>query len=370
MNDHRVAVIGAGISGLLSAWYLARAGLAVTVFERGDSGRESSWAGGGILSPLYPWRYSDALSALVRESLRLYPELLAAVQRLSGVDPQWEPSGLLFLAPEDPDQAEAWAARQGMALSRVPGERVAQIEPLARPLAEDCIWMPEVGQLRNPRLMQALRGAVLASGVELREHSGECRLWLQAGRLCGVESSRHGRLPMGRVVIACGAWSPALFAGWDWSPPIEPVRGQMLLLRGAPGRLRRMLLEGGRYLIPRRDGHILIGSTLERVGFDRGITAAAREDLHQALRRIAPGLADLPVVKQWSGLRPGSPDETPYIGPHPGVEGVFVNAGHYRNGIILGAGAADLLARQVLGEPVPPALQPLLPQGRPLAAWG
>jgi glycine oxidase len=165
-----------------------------------------------------------------------------------------------------------------------------------------------------------------------------------------------------RYIVASGAWSGELLEPTGLRLPIEPVRGQMLLFKGPPGLLSPITLHQGRYAIPRRDGHVLFGSTLEYSGFVKQTTDEARQDLMQAALALIPALADLPVVKHWAGLRPGSPDGTPVIGKHPDLDNLFINAGHFRNGVILGLASVHLLTDLLLQRP--PALDenPYLPE--------
>jgi glycine oxidase len=168
-------------------------------------------------------------------------------------------------------------------------------------------------------------------------------------RVTGVAVAGGG-LEADAVLVTAGAWSGGLLEGVGLRLPVRPIRGQMLAFAGEPGRVRRIVLAGGRYVIPRRDGHVLVGSTLEDAGFERATTAAAREDLAAAAARIVPGLAELPLARHWAGLRPGSPDGVPWIGPVEGVPGLFVNVGHYRNGVVLGPASARLAADLILGR--------------------
>ncbi len=216
--------------------------------------------------------------------------------------------------------------------------------------------MPEIAQLRNPRLVKALRASLEHRAIAFREHTRVLGLAVQDRRIAGVKTA-EGLISSGAGLVAGGAWSAQLIELATGPIEIEPVRGQMILFKGEPGQLRRIVLHGERYLIPRRDGRILAGSTLEHAGFDKGTTAQARADLHEAAAAIVPALAELPIEHHWSGLRPGSPGGIPYIGEHPDVLGLFVNAGHFRNGVVLGLASARLAADLILGRPpiVPPA---------------
>ena len=341
-------VVGGGISGLLTARELAAAGLAVCVVERGEVGREASWAGGGILSPLYPWRYPAAVTALARWGQARYRALAEELTARSGTDPEYEPSGMVVTDPAEATSALVWAGATGARLELVEADRIAAIAPGVAAPGHRALWMPEVAQVRNPRLVRALHGAVRQMGVTVRPGEAVTGLETTAGRVTGVATAR-GRLTAPRVVVSAGAWAARLL-GPHRTVPIKPVRGQMVVFHTPPGTVRRIVLAGGRYVIPRRDGRVVVGSTLEDAGFDRGTTAAARADLEAAARAIVPALADFPVEHHWAGLRPGSPDGVPYIGPVPDTAGLYVNAGHYRNGVVLGPASARLVADLVLGR--------------------
>ena len=345
-----IVVIGAGLIGMMCARELAREGARVTLLERGEAGRESSWAGGGILSPLYPWRYPDAVSVLARWSQQAYPALAEALREESGIDPERLDSGLLILDAEEKSAARDWADRFAAELELYDLARVRTLEPALGIEVAEALWLPRVGQVRNPRLTRALRGAVLHAGVELREHTEVRALRIEAQRVRGVETAT-GFVAAEQVVVAGGAWTAGLLADTGLDLPVAPVRGQMLLFRAAPDLLRHISLYQGRYVIPRRDGRILVGSTLERVGFDKSTTEVARQDLLHAAVRLVPALADCPLEHHWAGLRPGSPSGIPCVGPHPRCTGLYLNVGHYRNGVVLGPASVRLLVDQLLGRP-------------------
>ena len=339
---------------MLTARELALAGVAVTLVERGRTGQESSWAGGGILSPLYPWRYDDAVTQLASWSQARYEALSGALLQESGVDSEWTRSGMLLLDPGDAEAAMAWGARLGVAIERLAGDEAFAREPALGRAPPETLWMPDVAQVRNPRLVRALRGSLEHLGVHIREGTPVTGLILDGERARGV-SLAEGPLYADAVVIAGGAWSGQLL-GDIARLDVEPVRGQMLLFRTAPGTVRRILLQGGRYVIPRRDGHVLAGSTLEHVGYDKSVTEQARDDLWRAAVGLMPALAACPLQQHWSGLRPGSPAGIPYVGQVKGIKGLFANAGHFRNGVVLGPGSARLLADLLLQRP--PAVDP------------
>jgi len=348
-------VVGGGLLGMLTARFLNEAGAEVLVLDKSELGHEASWAGGGILSPLYPWRYDDAVTALASYGQPRYRELAEALAAESGVDPEWTPSGLLMLDVEDAGDAAAWGQRHALSVETVTATHTLEIEPALADGQGGGVWMPDVAQIRNPRLVKAMRGSLMHRGIAFREGVAVDRLIVEDGRARGVHTS-EGELRAERVLVASGSWSAELLASAGVHIEVEPVRGQMILFGARPDTLTRIVLAGDRYLIPRRDGHILCGSTLEHTGFDKSTTQTAMEELHAAAIERVPALADFPVVKHWAGLRPGSPRGIPYIGEHPEIRGLFVNAGQYRNGVVLGLASAQLAADQILGRA--PVLDP------------
>jgi glycine oxidase len=343
-------VIGGGLIGMLTARRLHAAGKSVILLEKGRLGQESSWAGGGIISPLYPWRYPGPINALAAYSQQNYESLCNVLHVETGLDPEWTPSGMLMLEPGDVAEAQAWAESCHADMQRLAPDSVAAIEPALSSEAGEALWMPQIAQLRNPRMVHALRRSLELRGVEVREQTEVSELSVDQDRITGVVTAQ-GRLKADQVILCGGAWSGQLLSAFNGALPVEPVRGQMLLFRGAPGTIRRIVLSQGKYVIPRRDGRVLVGSTVEHVGFDKTTTESVREELSEVAGTILPCFRDMELEHHWSGLRPGSADELPFIGDYPDIDGLYVNAGHYRNGVVMGLASAELLANLVLDEP-------------------
>jgi glycine oxidase len=347
-------IIGGGINGLLLARELSQAGAEVTLVEKGQCCREASWAGGGIVSPLYPWRYDKAVTALASWAQDFYPRLCAELADATGIDPQWQQCGLLMLQAEDADTALAWAARHGREMQAVTSDFIHTAEPELSAGFTNGLWMPAIANVRNPRLGQALVTSLAADPrVSMREQCQVAGLTRRQGRVVEVTALEAGRrinLQADEVVICAGAWSAELAAFAGFKLPVEPVKGQMLLYKPTRRLVNAIVLTAGRYVIPRVDGHLLVGSTLEYTGFDKSLTEGGRQTLQAAAISLLPALAALSPVGHWAGLRPGAPGGIPCIGRVPGFDNLHVNAGQFRNGLVLAPASARLMADLLLGR--------------------
>ena len=333
-------VVGAGALGLATAEALLQQGETVTLLEQGAVGQESSWAGGGILSPLCPWDYPEAVTQLASRGANLFAVWATSLRRATGIDPEFEQSGMLVLPPLNIQVAQHWCAEHGVNSS----------------LSEGGLLLPDVTQVRNPRLLKSLRARVEQLGARIVEH---CEVQeIQAGQnaVHKVKTSR-GEFVAENYIVTAGAWSKQLLRA-QAAPDIKPMRGQMLLFKFDAPPLRHIVLQAGLYLIPRRDGHLLAGSTLEDVGFDKSTTGEAREMLQQRAAAILPALHKMQPVKHWAGLRPGSPENIPTIARHPVLGNLFINSGHFRYGVTMAPASVEILMNEINGAPQPLNVRP------------
>jgi len=346
----QIIVVGGGLIGLLSAMELRDRGHEVTLLERGETGRESSWAGGGILSPIYPWRYPPEVNRLALWSSSYYPVLVKRVMEATGENPELYHSGLLVLDPEQLEPGEAWAREYDQPCQRLSAAQLRELEPNLNWPVEQALLFPHIGQVRNPFLTKAMRAFLDTLGVQVVTDTEVTDFDVQNGQVQALLAGTR-RFTADAYVMATGAWSGQLMQKLGLALPIEPVKGQMLLYRIEPGQLGRIVLYQGKYIIPRQDGHVLVGSTMEHSGFDKQLTEVAAKELSEYATGLLPALNPHSLVKQWAGLRPGSPSGIPMIGAVPGLENIYLNAGHFRNGVCMGPATAMQLADIISKKP-------------------
>lgn len=353
-----ITIIGGGVSGLLTARELVLAGAKVAVMEKNQLGQESSWAGGGILLPLYPWRQNEAISTLTLCSHHIYPRLAQELLSATGIDPEWQQSGLLITRNPDVDSALEWCRQHQVTVTKPSSEMLSDFHTETY----NPLWLPEIAHIRNPRLLQALQQDLKTRGAPFFEHCELLDAVIRNKRIESIKTS-SGDYPVKHLIIASGAWSgnlwQRLFAtNGQNSIAIQPVKGQMLLYDGPLELLKTMILDNSHYLIPRRDGKILAGSTVEHAGFDKTPDAQTRQELHDFAITLFPTLKNLPLIKHWAGLRPGTEQGVPYIDNHPEIENLSINAGHFRNGLVMGPASARLLAALLTGQEPPFSPEP------------
>lgn len=339
--------------------------MTVTILERNRCGREASWAGAGILSPLPPWNYAEPVTRLTRLSNELYPKFIDALGQQTGIDPEYQASGMLILPGSSDttsaghgeilyshkDIAEAWCARHSVTLQKLRSREMAP----ALASDEDALWLSEICQVRNPRLLQALIASIKHSGGSIIEGAEVTDWKVERGRVQSVSTSSGDEYSAACYIVTAGAWSRQLLQEYGLKLQIWPVRGQILLFKLPPGVLSAIVLREREdfYLIPRRDGHILAGSTVEEAGFNKEATSQAREALFAKAHALLPALTEETLVGHWAGLRPGSPDNIPVIDNHPDIGNLYLNSGHYRYGVTMAPGSALLSCNMILSKPQP-----------------
>ncbi|HEU4400980.1 MAG TPA: glycine oxidase ThiO [Candidatus Polarisedimenticolia bacterium] len=348
-----VLIVGGGIIGLAIAREAAGAGLSVILLEKGTPGGETSTAAAGMLGAQIESEGPDPLLDLCLRSRDLYPAFAREVQAESGLDPCLLDEGTIQVASGGVEalgleRQHAFQRSLGLPVERLDRQDLMRLEPALAPGFEAALYLPHDRSIDNALLVRALRLAAGKAGARLHHGAGVRRLLVERGRIVGVEAD-GGRFTAGAVVIAAGAWSGEIRAEGTGSIPTHPVRGQMICLE-PPGRpVRHVVVSTGCYLVPRRDGRLLVGSTMERVGFDSRVTAGGIASLASAAVTTIPVLREAPWHSTWAGLRPATSDDLPAIGAGP-APGLWYACGHLRNGILLAPLTARIVVRLLRGE--------------------
>ncbi|WP_437226639.1 glycine oxidase ThiO [Planctomicrobium sp. SH661] len=344
-----VVIVGGGVIGLSIAWELAGEGLRVSVLDQSAPGQEASWAGAGMIPP------GDLLHAPTHElavlSLQRWPELSAALRSETGLQNEYSRCGGLLL-PDDTtteELAAAWRALHVTADVLNASQLRTRIPGLSADVSS-AVWLPDMAQVRNPRHLKALEAGCRARGVELLSGQQVIQWDKKNGRLLAA-ITQNSRFESAEFVVAAGAWTPQVLAGFGLNLPIQPVHGQIALLQSQHRIFPYVIEQGRRYLVPRQDGRVLVGATEERIGFQKRNTEEAISDLLQFAHHLIPELATCPVEKMWSGLRPWSGLGHPTLGRVEEFSNLFLAAGHYRAGLSNSPGTALVMRQLILGEP-------------------
>lgn len=363
----QILVVGGGIQGLAAAIALVEDGHLVQLVERERPGSRASWVAAGLLTPSTPWVYPPALIELCHRSEASYADFVGALKHHTGVDAEHEvagmiyPEGLSFAAPTIAEHTSRRCSL-GFSVERLDRAALDRVQPGLGPAVSGAGWQPRSARVRPPRLLRALLARARQLGVELLSDCPVAALERRGSRLVGARLAGGQLLEAELTVLAAGAWSGDLARSAGVALDVRPVRGQMLLLRGPPGLLSATINDGLCYLVPRRDGRILVGSTMEDVGFDAVTTPLALARLRELAGALFPATRELPLEASWAGLRPGTPDRLPYLGSVPDCEGLLLATGHYRNGILLAPITARLVADVVAGRRPEVDLSPFAPR--------
>jgi glycine oxidase len=357
MNERNTApdviVIGGGVVGLSIAWELAEHGASVRVLEQSQFGQEASWAGAGMLPPGNPHLANTPEAHLRAESHVLWPEWTARLREATGIDNGFARCGGLEVCrprlPNDQaDEVAAWRA-EGVDVESLNHQQLRSRFPALNEAINGGYLLPELGQVRNPRHLKALHQACATRGVDLRAGTPVVDFDRREETIHSVHTP-NGEHRAAEFVVAGGAWSRQLLQRAGHDLLVEPVRGQIVLLEARPLPFRCVIQVGARYLVPRADGRILIGSTEEHAGFDKRNTAGAVADLIDFAQQLVPVLSDARFERCWAGLRPFVPGGLPIIGRVPGTKNLSVAAGHFRAGLQLSPITAVLIRRLLDGR--------------------
>jgi len=347
-------IIGGGVIGLSLAYELAGCGLNVRVIERGQTGREASWAGAGILPPARRREGDHPLEQLAGLSFELLPRWSEALRESTGIDNGFRRCGGLYVAMAsdgraDLDEAARAYRSRDIRAEALDGAELTSLEPaLDTSEITGAVYLPEEAQIRNPWHLKALHSACSQAGVQIETGCVVEDFQLNDDRVRRVLTSAGARTA-DAVCIAGGAWSAGIAQRLGVELTVKPMRGQIVLLRADSPPLRHVVNHGPRYLVPRPDGRLLIGSTEEDVGFDKRTTGDAVAGLITFATRLAPSLGQLEVERSWAGLRPATPDGCPIIGRAADLENAYIATGHFRAGLTLAPATAVVLGELIRG---------------------
>jgi len=364
-----VVVIGGGVIGLTIARALAHRGAGeICLIERASLGHEASFAAAGMLAPQAEANSQDDFFRLACQSRDLYPDFASSLHDETGIDVELDTTGTLYIALTYHDLVEIekryeWQTAAGLEVEKLTASQALQLEPCLSQSVRGALRFPHDLQVENRRLLSALANSVAKLGVTVLSGTTVESVKIERDEVRGVHTLR-GFISCPNVVVAAGTWSSLL----KLSQPsekrammVEPVRGQMISFDARPQLTRHVIYSPRGYIVPRRDGRLLAGSTSEHAGFAKQVTAGGISAILQHAQEISPSVSALPIVDTWAGLRPRAPDSLPVLGPCDEIGGLFYATGHYRNGILLAPVTGDLIAEAVVTGVSSPLLGPFSP---------
>lgn len=340
-------VVGGGVIGCAVARHLAAAGVDVIVLERGTPGAEASSAAAGMLSPLAEARAPGPFLDLLRQARSAFPAFAQMLCAETGIEVGYRDRGTLMLALTAEDESELdgryrWQSAAGLEVERLSAEEALRLEPKLNPAVRWALRFPGDHQVENRQLARALWAAAAQAGARFQLGAEVTRLLREGSRVRGVELAGGETVEAEAVVMAGGSWAGRM-EGLPRPLPVFPVHGQLLAVEALPPIFEHVVDSPRCYLVPRADGRLIAGATVERRGFRKMTTPAGMIHLLRGAVEIAPSLAELPLVDSWAGLRPGTPDDLPILGGDPDVAGLFYATGHFRNGILLAPLTGELI---------------------------
>lgn len=349
-----ILIIGGGVIGLSTARSLKKAGAGkITILERGLVGRESSFAAAGMLAPHAETDKLDDFFDFCHESNNLYPQFAAELFDETGVDIELDRSGTLYLAFSEEDVKEinrryVWQKGSGLAVEYLTAEEIRRNEPFVSPDVREGLFFPNDWQVENRKLLLALQKYAELNEIRIVEHAEVENLIVREGKMTGAATANE-TFAADAIILATGAWTSLVkLAGFDLPFQVKPIRGQILSFQAVKRFFRHVIYSPRGYIVPRVDGRILAGATVEDVGFDKRVTEAGTDFLLERALEIAPSLVNLEINEKWSGLRPLAAHGLPILGALPEAENLFAATGHYRNGILLAPLTAETLADKLI----------------------
>ncbi|MCS6783589.1 MAG: glycine oxidase ThiO [Candidatus Caldarchaeum sp.] len=369
-----IAVVGGGLIGLSVAWYLRQRGFDVVVYEKNSAGRGASWASAGMLAPnLEAEPGEENLVKLLLESLKMWPAFAQSLEKQSGIDVGYRTEGTLSVALNRDDVQRLrfqhrFMKELGLDVEFIDGETVLEQEPFINRNVQAALHSRSDHQVDARQAVEAVKKVFMDSGGVLKERCGVAKVVVEDGMVVGVFSC-EGFRSFENVVLAAGPWSRHVDGLPEQErPPVRPVKGQMIAVRdtGTTPLVQHVVWGPQRpwgpcYIVPKRGGRILLGTTVEEKGFDVSVTAGGLMNILRGCWEVLPALSELPVEEVWAGLRPGSPDDAPIIGPSS-TKGLFIATGHFRNGILLAPFTAKAAADYMETGKLDDLAKPFSPQ--------
>jgi glycine oxidase len=355
----RLIVVGGGLIGCAIARYAARAGAEVTVLDPDAPGQHASWAAAGMLAPQAEAEANDDFLSLLLRGRALYPTIARELAEETGINVLYRTEGSLLLAMTAEDELSLntrynWQSRAGLPVERILAEDIRRLEPSVSPDVRAGLFFPGDHQVENRLLCEAFcQSATKAGATFIRSSVAEV---LTSPNL-GVRADSGEVIPGDAVVIAAGSWSGSI-DGLPRAIPVEPILGQLVSYKASSTLLSHVVVTNRGYVVPRSDGRLIAGATVERAGFELRTTEEGKERVRRHAEEMVPLLAAMRVAEHWAGLRPATPDRLPILGRDPEVEGLFYATGHFRNGVLLAPISGEVIGRMVMGAPPGLNLQP------------
>ncbi len=348
-----VLIIGGGVIGLSIARELHKKGAKkITILERGAIGKEASFAAAGMLAPNAETDKRDEFYYFCSESNQLYPQFAQELFAETDVDIELEKSGTLYLAFTETDVEEirerlAWQRKADFNIEHLSAAEIHKLEPFVSPDVREALFFPNDWQVENRKLLAALQKYAILNNIQVIENTEVRNLLVKDGKIVGAETTNQ-KFAAEKAVLAAGAWTSLIKTNNFLLPNIKPIRGQILSFKTAKRLFRRVIYSPRGYIVPRLDGRILAGATVEDAGFDKSVTKEGIEFLRDNALEIAPNLLNLKQGEKWAGLRPFAVDGLPILGAFPGIENLFIATAHYRNGILLAPLTAKIMADKII----------------------